>query len=380
MQLSNFSPMPTTLFLYLKSFSFTGGIEKFNRCFLKALHELSVEEHFKLQAISSHDTVTNEQYFPAKNFKGFGGNRILFILNACWQALFAKQIILGHINLAVIGCWVKWLRPKTELIVVIHGVDVWYAQTGFKLKALQMADKILSVSNYTKTIVCNNHPEVNRNKIHIFPNTIDPYFKLPSSFQKPQYLQERYGLTDTTKVLLTVTRLANTEQFKGYDHTISVLLALQQQLSANVQYILGGKGQEQELARIEQHIQQTNTKQQVQLIGFIKDEELIDHYLLADVFVMPSKKEGFGIVFIEAMACGLKVIAGNKDGSVDALLNGELGTLIDPDNQQELLAALKDALEGKAINGKALQEKVMGVFGFEQYKARLKDNLINVSG
>ncbi len=368
--------MPSTLFLYLKSFSFTGGIEKFNRCFLKALHELSVEERFKLQAISSHDTVTNEHYFPVKNFKGFGGNRILFILYTCWQTLFAKQIILGHINLAIIGCWVKWLRPKTELIIIIHGVDVWQPQTGLKLKALQMADKILSVSNYTKTIVCSNHPDISSNKIHIFPNTIDPYFKLPSNFQKPKYLQERYGLTDTTKVLLTVTRLANTEQFKGYDHTISVLTILQQNVGTKVQYILGGKGQDQELARIDKYIQQTGTKNQVQLIGFIKDEELIDHYLLADVFVMPSKKEGFGIVFIEAMACGLKVIAGNKDGSVDALLNGALGTLIDPDSQQELLAALKDALQGTAINGKALQEKVMDVFGFEKFKGRLKVNVM----
>lgn len=368
--------MPTTLFLYLKAFSFTGGIEKFNRCFLKALHELSEEGHFKLQAISSHDTVTNEQYFPAKNFRGFGGNRFMFLLYAFWQTLFAKQIILGHINLAVIGCWVKWLRPKTELIIIIHGVDVWQPQNSLKLKAFQMADKILSVSNYTKTIVCANHPTINPNKIHIFPNTIDPYFKLPTNFQKPKYLQERYGITDTTKVLLTVTRLANTEQFKGYDHTISVLPTLQQNVGTNVQYILGGKGQEQELARIEKHIQKTSTKSQVQLIGFIKDEELIDHYLLADVFVMPSKKEGFGIVFIEAMACGLKVIAGNKDGSVDALQNGELGILINPDNEDELLQAILQSLNNETHNSGALQQNVIANFGFQQYKKRLKEYLI----
>lgn len=367
--------MSTTIFLYLKSFSFTGGIEKFNRCFLKALNEVGVEKGIHVKAISSHDIVTNEQYFPTKQFKGFGGNRLFFLLSACWQTLFAKQIILGHINLAIIGCWVKWLRPKTELIIIIHGVDVWQPQSGFKLKALQIANKILSVSNYTKTIVCKNHPEIDAQKISIFPNTIDPFFKLPNSFLKPKYLQERYGLTDSTKVLLTVTRLANTEQFKGYDHTISVLPILQQQLATDVQYILGGKGQQEELARIEKHIQQTGTKQQVQLIGFIKDVELIDHYLLADVFVMPSKKEGFGIVFIEAMVCGLKVIAGNKDGSVDALLNGELGTLIDPDSEEELLVALKDVLQGTAINGKALQAKVMEVFGFEKFKARLKEYL-----
>lgn len=339
------------------------------------MHELSIEKSFEVKAISSHDTVSSEAYFPEKNFKGFGGNRILFLIYACCQALFAKQIVLGHINLAIIGCWLKWLRPKSELILIIHGVEVWQPQTGFKLKALLVADQILSVSNYTKNIVCAHHPTINANKIQIFPNTIDPYFKLPSIFQKPSYLQERYGLADTTKVVLTVTRLANTEQFKGYDHIISVLPGLQQELGNNVQYILGGKGQEQELARIEQHIQQTDTKSQVQLIGFIQDEELIDHYLLADVFVMPSKKEGFGIVFIEAMACGLQVIAGNKDGSVEALQHGALGTLINPDSESELLAALKDALQNPANDRGALQEKVMDVFGFDKFKGRLSGHL-----
>lgn len=370
--------MSNTIFLYLKSFSYTGGIEKFNRSFLKALYELSQEEELTVQAISSHDTVSNEQYFPSKNFKGFGGNRILFVLYACWQAMFARQIILGHINLAIVGCWAKWIRPNVKLVIVIHGVDVWQPQDSLKLKALQVADQILSVSHYTKTVVCANHPEINPNKIHLFPNTIDPFLKLPTAFQKPTYLQERYGLQDTTKVILTVTRLANTEQFKGYDHIISVLPALQQELSNNVQYILGGKGQEQEIGRIQDLIQQTGTGQQVTLIGFIQEEELIDHYLLADVFVMPSKKEGFGIVFIEAIACGLKVIAGNKDGSVDALLNGDLGTLIDPDSETELLEALQHALEETSAKHKELQDKVLSVFGFPKFKGRLRDVLLTL--
>ncbi len=76
------------------------------------------------------------------------------------------------------------------------------------------------------------------------------------------------------------------------------------------------------------------------LAGYIPEEELNDHYNLCDVFAMPSKGEGFGIVFLEAMACGKPVLAGNKDGSVDALLGGKLGALVDPDDVAQIAETL----------------------------------------
>mgnify|MGYP000843984523 FL=1 len=367
--------MPSTLFLYLKSFSFTGGIEKFNRCFLKALNEIAVEQQVDVKAISSHDTITNEQYFPASKLKAFGGNRIVFTIYSIWQGLFAKTIILGHINLALLGIIIKTICPKVNLILIVHGIDVWQHQQGLKLKVLEKADTILSVSSFTKNTILKNHPHIAEQKIKLFPNTIDPFFSLPTQFIKPTYLQERYGLTSATKLILTVTRLANTEQYKGYDHVIAVLPQLSKKIESPIQYMVGGKAQAEELKRIQQTIQQHQVNDQVQLIGFIKDEELTDHYLLADVFVLPSKKEGFGIVFIEAMACGLPVIAGNKDGSVDALMNGELGTLIDPDNEFELLNAIIASLNNETHNPLALQQKVVANFGFHQYKQRLKTYL-----
>ena len=72
------------------------------------------------------------------------------------------------------------------------------------------------------------------------------------------------------------------------------------------------------------------------LTGFLNENELPDHFLLADLFVLPSKKEGFGIVFVEALACGLPVICGNADGSTDAIRDGELGTAINVDDLDEL--------------------------------------------
>src|SRR5207244_354980 len=78
----------------------------------------------------------------------------------------------------------------------------------------------------------------------------------------------------------------------------------------------------------------------VQFRGLVPEHALPQAYSDADVFVMPSVKEGFGIVFLEALACGTPVIGGRADGSVDALLGGQLGTLIDPTDIAELRAAL----------------------------------------
>ena len=80
-------------------------------------------------------------------------------------------------------------------------------------------------------------------------------------------------------------------------------------------------------------------------------EELPDYFRLADVFVMPSTGEGFGIVFLEAMATGVRVIAGNQDGSRDALCDGALGTLVDPENCEELASAIQAALDNPARTG-----------------------------
>lgn len=87
--------------------------------------------------------------------------------------------------------------------------------------------------------------------------------------------------------------------------------------------------------------------------GRVPAEELADHYRLCDVFAMPSTGEGFGIVFLEAMACGKPVIGGTRDAAVDALRHGELGVLVDPEDPVQLRDALIAVLVGEAEEGKA---------------------------
>ena len=97
---------------------------------------------------------------------------------------------------------------------------------------------------------------------------------------------------------------------------------------------------------------------------------------MADVYVMPSTKEGFGIVFIEAMYYSLPVIAGNKDGSTDALLDGKLGLLIEPNSSLEIEKAVNKIIENKKAY-EPNRQLLMENFGYDVYKKKLQQILYN---
>lgn len=356
------------LFLTLSTFSFTGGIEKFNRAFTKALVDLSATLSLRSSFAAMYDATADQQYLGQQSFSGSKGNRLQFVYAAFVKALQQDVVILGHLNLALIGVLIKLFSPKKKLVVICHGIEVFRPVSGLKKRVLQQADRILAVSTYTKNqlIVQQQLPA---EKITVFPNTIDPFFQLPADFGKPAYLRQRYGIKEGEKVLFTLTRLNSKEGYKGYDTLVNVLPGLLQR-GIRFKYILAGKADAVELARMQNLIKQLQLEEHVLLAGFVADEEVTDHYLLADVFAMPSKGEGFGIVYIEAMACGLAVLAGNKDGSTEALQFGQLGTLVDPDNADEITAALTNLLRQEALPA-TVQQKMLQFFSFEQYRNRL---------
>lgn len=356
-------------FFLLTAFSHMGGIEKFNRAFMKALGDLSTTLHLKSTLGGMYDRSFDEHYTQEQTYHAFKGKKIQFVLWAVKQSVKQDVIILGHLNLALIAVLLKLIAPQKKLIIICHGIEVFEPVSGIKKKALQQADQLLAVSSFTKQQLISKQG-LPAEKITVLPNTIDPFFTFPVDFTKPAYLQERYGIAPHEKVILTLTRLNSNEGYKGYDTLVKILPEL---LYKNIpfKYILAGKADATELQRMNELIKTLGLEQQVMMPGFITEEEITDHYLLADVFVMPSKGEGFGIVYTEAMACGLPVIAGNKDGSTEALQFGELGTLIDPDSAEELKEALVHVLNEQR-EPKQVQQKMLKYFSFEKFRERLK--------
>ena len=142
----------------------------------------------------------------------------------------------------------------------------------------------------------------------------------------------------------------------------------------NVHFILVGKGDDR--PRIQALVNNLNLQDCVTIAGFVPDEELCDYYNLCDVFALPSKGEGFGIVYLEALACGKPVLAGKQDGSIEPLAKGKLGCLVDPDNVEEIADNLIKILQGDCYNPviyqpEYLQQKTIEAFDFSQFRTSL---------
>jgi phosphatidylinositol alpha-1,6-mannosyltransferase len=132
-------------------------------------------------------------------------------------------------------------------------------------------------------------------------------------------------------------------------------------------YLVVGDGDDR--ARLEALAVEFGVAEKVEFVGHIDAEQLPDYFRLADVFVMPSTGEGFGIVFLEAMASGITVIGGKQDASLDPLADGVLGTVIDPLNQVQLASTISAALRTPSV--RIDRAKRFGVEAFSEHLCEL---------
>lgn len=362
------------LFLTLNTFSIFGGIEDVCKTFCKVLSDISSN----FQVFSMNDDKHEEKFIESKNFKSFKQNKLRFGICSIRTGLKSEIIILSHVNLTLFAWIMKTLKPNLRIILYAHGIEVWRPLPNWKSRFLRKHVEFWAVSRFTSKELQLRH-RIPSNNIKILNNCLNPFFPLPTNFEKPADLMRRYKIEKDQPILFTLTRISDFEKYKGYDIIIDLLPQLIK-IYPKLLYIISGKADSKERDRLVRQIHRLNLENHVFLSGFVSYEELSSHFLLADCFVLPSKKEGFGIVFIESAACGCNVIAGNKDGSPDAVLNGELGSLVDPDNSEEIYYAINEILnrESTQKDAKKIQEKCLEHFSFQKYKENV-NALLNIS-
>jgi glycosyltransferase involved in cell wall biosynthesis len=320
-----------------------------------------------------HPQQVLEKYVPAAAFKGFRKAKTAFVLQSIKAGKGAALVVLSHVNLLSVGYAIKKLSPTTKVVLLAHGIEVWQPLLPWKRKMLQALDLVLPVSRFTskKMKALFNLPD---EKLAVVNNCLDPFLPAGEFGGKSPRLLQKFGLSPEHRIMLTLTRLSFKDRYKGYDDVLMVLKTLQKE-DPLLKYMLVGGYTREEKARLERFIAQQGLTDHVIFAGFVPDEELAGYFSLADLYIMPSRKEGFGIVFIEALYYGLPVIAGNVDGSVDALAGGQLGTLLNPDAKEELLQAVRHHLRsGK--NTVPSRTEVVQRFGFPVYKKALEDALL----
>jgi phosphatidylinositol alpha-1,6-mannosyltransferase len=303
--------------------------------------------------------------FDVRGTRGLTGFLVTVLRHALGGGRF-DLVYCAHIHHVPIA----WLAAKltgAPWALCLYGVDGW-RRTGRALadRLTGKADHYVMLSGLTLDRFRKIWPvELSRctvvyNAVHREQFGVGP---------RPEVLLSRYGLGGKT-VLMTFGRLDPTEQAKGFDRIIELLPRLRQRIP-DIAYLICGDGGDRR--RLEDLADAQGVRDLVVFAGMIDEAEKADHYRLADLYVMPSRLEGFGFVFLEAMACGIPVVASTIDGGREAVREGEIGQMVDPFDADALEQAIYRGLEQPRQIPAGLDH-----FSYANFRARLQAALYPV--
>jgi glycosyltransferase involved in cell wall biosynthesis len=348
------------LLLSTDSFGGYGGIALYNRDLALALTQLSGAPQVVLlpriipNAVEALPAGVTFVEAAARGQAAY----VRELLRAKRQTPF-DLVICSHINLLPVA------RLATKHpVLFVYGIEAWRPLRRMSTPLIRDCRAIVSIS------------EVTRSRLVSWSHFAGPTFILPNAIRAEQYgirpkradLVGRFGL-DGKRVVLTVGRIDWSERYKGFDEIIEILPSL----PGDVVYLIAGGGGD--VPRLQKKAMDYGVADRVRFTGLFAEEEKADLYNLADVYAMPSRGEGFGFVILEAMASGVPVIVSKHDGGREAILDGKLGTLVDPANPAEIRAAVLDALE----TGERKVPDGLDYFSFEHFAVRVHDILRSVT-
>lgn len=338
-----------------------GGIAVFNRDVLEAL--------------CSHPGVDRVVALPrvvSRRLESMPANLDYRVEAAAGAPAFLRQVAVelpsiarsdliycAHVNLAPLA-WALGRLFGIPVVCGLYGIEAW-TPTGRALvdRLASRLDRYYAISDFTRRRFM-QWSSVPPQRIALLPNAIRVHdFGMGGANAA---LTCRLGLQDRT-VLLTLGRLVSRERAKGFDEVLELLPELAREIP-DIAYVIAGEGPyRDDLAR---KVADLQLQERVVFAGAVTEAEKRDLYRLADAYVMPSRGEGFGFVFLEAMACGAPVVASSVDGSRDAVRDGKLGRMVDPDDRTALKRAILEALkEPRGVPAG------LDYFSFESFRRRV---------
>jgi glycosyltransferase involved in cell wall biosynthesis len=316
----------------------TGGIETFywevGKELLKRNYEVEIisgkGRHIKYKNIplKMFDFTSRDKIINLGNRFRKWGERISFFKNAYpYLKTQNYDVFLIHKPLDFFTCYfMKKINPSIKTVFISGGEDFY----GFDKFFSKYVDYIFAVSMANKQIIENRY----KREVNLLYNGVDiDLFKKDENIKNE--MRKKYSLEEK-KILLSVGRI---EGWKGFNLVIEIL----SQLPENFIYVLIGKGKE--LENLKKLAKKLNVEDRVLFLGEIENKKLYKYYNMADIFIQPSiGKEAFGITLIEAMACGVPVIASNNGGMKEIVKNGENGFLFEINNKEDLKEKILKAM------------------------------------
>ncbi|MGK7904972.1 MAG: glycosyltransferase [Hormoscilla sp.] len=372
------------IFVFIEVFAGEGGIQSYVKDILRAYISLASQSGLTAEVLILRDPAMSPNPFEGNGCMDFHYcktdprwlSRIRLAIALLGSILWERprRVFCGHINLApLVELFCKPLG--IPYIVLTYGKEVWEPLTPRYQRALKDAASVWTISRYSRDRARKANG-LNPSVFQFLPCAVDGDAFTPGP--KSQALVEKYNLAGS-RVLMTVARLWSGDIYKGVDVTIRALPKVVQ-VFPEVKYLVIGRGDDR--PRLEKLARDLGVGDRVIFAGFVPTEELVDHYRLADAYIMPSQ-EGFGIVYLEAMACRVPVLAGDGDGSADPLQDGRLGWQVPHRDPEAVAAACIQILKGGDIrcDGEWLRQEAIGAFGKGAFTKGLAELLdLNKSG
>jgi phosphatidyl-myo-inositol dimannoside synthase len=312
------------------------------------------------------------------SLQGFGRAKLAFALAGIRHARSMRSgasgiVLAAHPNLAPPALWMRWSCPHLRTIVMSHGIEVWQRLPLFRRRALARADIVLAPSSDTARKLVDVQG-VAPKKVRTLAWPMNPAFlrlaDAPARLPLPQSFPQGH-------VILTVGRWAASEKYKGADELIRATAQLRTEIPGLQLVVVGGGD---DLPRLRKLATDLGVMDCVHFLENLSREEIAACYSHAEIFALPSTGEGFGLVYLEAMACSKAVVGASSGGTTDVVEDEVSGLLVPPGNSRRLVHALARLLRDQSLRerlGCRGAEIVRRKYRFDVFQSELEGILGN---
>jgi phosphatidyl-myo-inositol dimannoside synthase len=356
-----------------------GGVQTAGRHTAAVLSRIAKERGWEAHFLSLNDPRGRHRAAAGKfefEFEGFARSKSRFTLAALKLARMDTRLVLAaHPNFAVPASAMRAKARGFQLVVMSHGVEVWQPLGRLRRNSLLSADRVLAPSRYTAEKL-HEAQGLAVERIRLLHWGLDPAFfelaaaadtlPLPDSIPRARYV-------------LAVGRWSSAERYKGFDTLIQALPQLHR-VAPDLHLVFAGEGDDR--PALEKLAESLRVRERIHFVSGLNRSKLVATYRHAEVFALPSSGEGFGMVFLEAMALGIPVVGGNHGGIPDIIEDSVSGFLVPHGDVTQLADRLALLLTDTSLAGNIARrgrERVLQHFRFENFEAGLREILAQLS-
>lgn len=356
-----------------------GGISTYSRYQIKALRESFNNDIYVYSLVST-----------SKEYHGFVDKSLTYkskitLIRLCLELIKNIKtidiIVFNHVNLSFIGAILKKLF-NTKYIVFGYNIDLLRNFSKLQQWGFLNSDKLVVDCNFTINKLKDFHSFIPSTQLLYDPVDINFFTKQSNS---KDILSQKFNINlDNKFIITTVAVMRKNEMYKGH---FEILEAIKKLNNENILYFIVGGGDGRFL--VEQKVKKLNLQNQVIFFGFVENELIPHFYNSSDLVALISKNEygkgeGVPLGLIEASACEVPILAGNEDGSYEAISDKyPNGFRVSPRNIDEIAEKIQFYMDNPDIkkeHGKNGRKFVIEEFEYSKFRdkqAQIVEEILN---